>query len=307
MQLEQSVKSQIEGLIGEHRVVLFMKGTKSFPQCGFSSAVVNILKEVGVPFQTANVLADPALREGIKVFSDWPTIPQLYVDQQFVGGCDIIREMHASGELAALLGVKVEPPKAPTIHVSESAAKAFRAAEEPGDDKLRVEIDASFRVELYFGPKQPNDLVVQAGGLTILVDAATAKRADGLRIDFVDAPGGGGFAIENPNAPPSVKQLSARDAKALLEAEPGALLVDVRGPDERALASVGGAIALDDAGRAKLDALDKTAPVAFLCHHGVRSLAAAEHYLKAGYRRVYSVAGGIDAWSREVDASIPRY
>ncbi len=93
------VKARIEELIGKNKVLLFMKGTKSFPQCGFSSAVVAVLREEGVPFETVNVLADPEIRQGIKDFSSWPTIPQLYVGGKFVGGCDIVREMHASGEL----------------------------------------------------------------------------------------------------------------------------------------------------------------------------------------------------------------
>jgi monothiol glutaredoxin len=101
--MDQQVKTNIEATLAQHRVVLFMKGTKSFPQCGFSGAVVEILKGVGVPFETVNVLADPVVRQGIKDFSNWPTLPQLYVDGKFVGGCDIVKEMHANGELAPLL------------------------------------------------------------------------------------------------------------------------------------------------------------------------------------------------------------
>jgi len=81
-----------------------MKGTKTFPQCGFSATVVEVLKRVGVDFQDVNVLADPDIREGIKEFSHWPTIPQLYVRGKFVGGCDIVREMYEAGELQELLG-----------------------------------------------------------------------------------------------------------------------------------------------------------------------------------------------------------
>jgi monothiol glutaredoxin len=94
------VSSRIKEMIDKNRVMLFMKGTKNFPQCGFSNAVVQILKKEGVPFETCNVLADPELRQGIKDFSNWPTIPQLYVNGKFVGGCDIVTEMHQSGELA---------------------------------------------------------------------------------------------------------------------------------------------------------------------------------------------------------------
>ena len=88
--------------IADNDVILFMKGTPSFPQCGFSAAVVQVLTHSGVKFKGVNVLADPELRQGIKEFSNWPTIPQLYVKGEFIGGCDIVREMAESGELETL-------------------------------------------------------------------------------------------------------------------------------------------------------------------------------------------------------------
>ncbi len=95
-----SIHDQIKNVINDNEVVLFMKGTPQAPQCGFSGQVVQILDHLGVPFKGVNVLADGELREGIKSFSNWPTIPQLYVKGEFVGGCDIVREMFQSGELA---------------------------------------------------------------------------------------------------------------------------------------------------------------------------------------------------------------
>jgi monothiol glutaredoxin len=103
---ELDVHKYIAHLVASNRVVLFMKGNKSFPQCGFSAAVIEVLKRHGVPFETVNVLQDQAVREGIKQFSSWPTIPQLYIGGEFIGGCDIVREMDASGELAD----KLKPP-----------------------------------------------------------------------------------------------------------------------------------------------------------------------------------------------------
>ena len=105
------VFSRIQSDIGTNPVMLYMKGTAMFPQCGFSARVVQILTHVGVPFKTANVLEDPALedmelREGVKQFSQWPTIPQLYVKGEFVGGCDIVTEMFQSGELETMLKEK---------------------------------------------------------------------------------------------------------------------------------------------------------------------------------------------------------
>ena len=92
--------TRIKDLVTKNKVILFMKGNKSIPQCGFSSRVVAVLKTEGVPFETVNVLSDPEIREGIKQFSNWPTIPQLYVNGKFIGGCDIVTEMHETGELA---------------------------------------------------------------------------------------------------------------------------------------------------------------------------------------------------------------
>jgi monothiol glutaredoxin len=100
------VRERIASEIRDNDVVLYMKGTPVFPQCGFSAAVVQILSSLGVKFKGIDVLVDPSLREGIKAFSNWPTIPQLYVKGEFVGGCDIVREMYESGELADFLRAK---------------------------------------------------------------------------------------------------------------------------------------------------------------------------------------------------------
>jgi monothiol glutaredoxin len=107
--MTNSVSERIRDEIGENPVMLYMKGTAMFPQCGFSARVVQILTHMGVPFATANVLEEPELREGIKEFSSWPTIPQLYVKGEFVGGCDIVTEMYQSGELELLLKEKGIP------------------------------------------------------------------------------------------------------------------------------------------------------------------------------------------------------
>mgnify|MGYP001271267622 FL=1 len=97
--LEPAITERIQSEINSQDVVLFMKGTPVFPQCGFSAAVVGVLSHLGVQFRGVNVLEDNDIREGIKTFSDWPTIPQLYVKGEFMGGCDIIREMYETGEL----------------------------------------------------------------------------------------------------------------------------------------------------------------------------------------------------------------
>jgi len=110
--LEPAITERIQSEINSQDVVLFMKGNPVFPQCGFSAAVVGVLSHLGVQFRGVNVLEDNDIREGIKTFSDWPTIPQLYVKGEFMGGCDIIREMYETGELMEMFnthGVDVSP------------------------------------------------------------------------------------------------------------------------------------------------------------------------------------------------------
>jgi monothiol glutaredoxin len=317
MPLTAELKKRLDDMVQDKKVLLFMKGSKHFPQCGFSAQVVQILNELVPAYETVNVLSDPALRDGIKEYSSWPTIPQLYVGGQFVGGCDIVKDMYASGELKKLLGSAGVPAKAaakaegpagaPVIKVSDAAKVAFlQAASDAGDDKLRMDINAQFQVELFFAPASTADVAVTANGVEIRLDAESAKRANGVSIDFVDRPGGGGFKIENPNEPPRVKSLSARDLKAMIDSGETFELFDVRPEAERSLAKIGRARPLDEEGKKRLAGLDKGARIVFHCHHGMRSRAAAEEAVSAGYKNVFNLEGGIEAWSG-VDPSVPRY
>jgi len=304
--MNESLRQQISDLVGKSRVVLFMKGTRQSPQCGFSAQVVQILNDLLPSYETVNVLASAELREGIKEFSQWPTIPQLYVGGQFVGGCDIVREMNASGDLQKVLGVEVTPVEAPTVTMSETAAKAFRAAAaQAGDEILRLQIDQQFQYDLFFGPREAGDIEARGTAVPLVLDRASARRANGLHIDFI-AGANGGFKLENPNEPPKVKELTAADAKAMLDR--GELtLFDVRPENERALAKIGIARSLDPAGQEYLLGLERDTPIAFHCHHGSRSRAVAEQMLRQGFTKVYNLRGGIEAWSATVDPSVPRY
>ena len=104
--MDDNTKNLIQNHIDNNEICLFMKGTPDAPQCGFSMAVTNMLKLLEVNFQSVNVLEDQSIREGIKIFSDWPTIPQLYVKKEFIGGCDIVKAMYESGELAKMFEAK---------------------------------------------------------------------------------------------------------------------------------------------------------------------------------------------------------
>lgn len=310
MALDPALRTRLEETIAKDRVVLFMKGNKTFPQCGFSSTVVAILKDVGVPFETVNVLTEPGVREGIKELSQWATIPQLYVDKKFVGGCDIVRELHQTGELHALLGVERKkassPAGPPAITVTARAAEAFREAGGDDVDVLRFAVSAQFESELFFGPKAAGDVVVSSAGVTLHLDPKSAARANGVSIDFVSSSEGAGFKIENPNAPPRVRELTARELHSMLAAKETFTLVDVRTEAEHETAKIEGARLLDAAFAAELEAGPRDARLVFQCHHGIRSQAAAERFLERGFTNVWNLAGGIDAYSA-VDPSVPRY
>jgi monothiol glutaredoxin len=299
------IRDRIQAIIDESPIVLFMKGSPGAPQCGFSARVVSILDQLGAEYSHVDVLSDPGIRNGIKEFSDWPTIPQLYVKKEFIGGCDIVTEMFDSGELEEALGVKLPDVAPPSVTVTPSAAAAFQDALQGGDEFVRLEVTAKFDHALSVGPRQGKDVEVSAGGLTLLLDRASAKRADGIRIDFLETPDGPAFKIDNPNEPPKVRALTPQELAQKLE--DGVTLYDVRTPQEHSIAKIEGAKLLDrDAQKSILD-LPKDTPLAFICHHGSRSQQAAEFFISHGFKEVYNVLGGIDRWSQDVDPKVPRY
>lgn len=307
MQLPENVKNRLDELVGSHDVVLFMKGRRRLPQCGFSAQVVSILDRLVEDYQTVNVLDSMEIREGIKAYSDWPTIPQLYVKGKFIGGCDIITQMFETGDLQRTLGVQEVEVDQPTVTVTAAAREAFASAlqEAPGNH-VRFEVDARFRPNLDLDTPNPGDFQVDAGGLTLLVSKLSAQRADGVTIDFL--PGEqGGFKIDNPNEPPRARSITAQDLKAWMDTGDSVAVFDVRPEEERAIASIEGTRVFDTEGQAYLSELDRDAKVVFMCHTGVRSRSAAEEAVQRGFRNVYNLDGGIEAWSRDVDPSVPRY
>jgi monothiol glutaredoxin len=309
MPLTDRQRADFDRMVHSKPVVLFMKGNRRFPACGFSATVVGILDKLTSGYETVNILEDSQVREGMKEFSSWPTFPQLYVKGEFVGGCDIVKEMYASGELQKLLGA--EPPPVvgtPRVTISPAAAKALLdAAGDAGGDVIRLAIDSDFRSDLQIAPKEKSDIEVSSNGAVLYLERGSAARADGIRIDFVESPGGMAFKIDNPNEPPHVKGIAPKELKSLLDLGRIALF-DVRPAAERAVASIAQARALDDEeGRKALMAMKRDSAIALHCHHGVRSRAAAEGLLREGFTNVYNLEGGIEAWSRDVDSSVPRY
>jgi monothiol glutaredoxin len=303
--MDPTLKARLDVQIAGNPVVLFMKGTRNAPRCGFSARMVELLDGVLDDYVTVDVLEDPMLREGIKQYSSWPTIPQLFVFGEFVGGSDIVSQLYESGELMKKL--RVSPPPAPKLSLSAAAVRALRAALESPSDHVRLEITRDFENELSVGERKASDVLVSGVEVPFVLDRESASRAENVSIDLVETPDGAAFKIENPSAPPTVRELSAEDLqKRLAGAEP-LRLFDVRTPEELAIARIEAATPLDAASSEELASLDRDTFLVFVCHHGLRSRAAAEQYARRGFRNVHNLAGGIDAWSERVDPSVPRY
>jgi monothiol glutaredoxin len=307
MSLNDAVKSKIENYLQGNKVVLFMKGNPQQPQCGFSAKTVAALDSVVPDFASVNVLDDPEIREGIKVYSNWPTIPQLYIDGELVGGCDIVLNMLNSGELHECLGLEAPDRTPPEVSVTQEATAKIREAMEGHDGiALQFTIDANWDAQFNLAPPQGNEITAQSNGIDILMDLATAQRAHGATIDWVSTMQGEGLAIDLPMAPPPVKQMTVQELAKKMES--GTLtLVDIRGDDDRARASIEGSVVLTREMMEKLEELPKDSEIAFLCHHGNSSQGAAEYFRKQGFTKISNVAGGIHAWSLEIDSSVPAY
>ena len=309
MELNQPVKSRIESLIESDRVVLFMKGTRTQPMCGFSAATIGILDSLVPDYTTFNVLDDQGIREGIKAFSEWPTVPQLYIDREFVGGCDIVKQMFNNGELHEMLGAEAPDRTPPEVVVSAAAAGIIGNALQanPGN-AVHLSIDGRWQHSFNLGPMEGHEIRAESNGVTLLFDVASAQKAKGLSIDIEETVQGTAFRIDNPNAPPPVGRMSPTElAAARRDAGSAPTLVDVRTSDERVRALIEGSILLDDEGLRMVSSLAKDTKLVFYCHTGVRSQSAAEHFRAEGFTDVHNLEGGIDAWSREVDPSVPRY
>lgn len=308
MSLSPTLRARIDTLLAQHRVVLFMKGTPDAPQCGFSARAVAALAPLGIDYASVDVLADPEIREGIKVYGDWPTIPQLYIDGDLVGGSDIVEQMANAGQLHEALGLPPPDRTPPRITVTPSALAMLRESLANAGDgyALQVGIDARYNAKLQLAPVDPQAIASDVDGLRVQFDLASARRAEGLSIDWVDDARGRGLVIDNPSAPPKVRALSPVEAAGRMAA--GTLtLVDVRPQEERAFAKLKGAFeTLDGDNLARLEALPADTPLAFLCHHGGRSAQAAEHFRQRGFTELYNVVGGIDAWA-DADPAIGKY
>src|SRR4051812_21354079 len=163
MALDPALKNKIDSLVKSDSVVLFMKGTRSFPQCGFSASVVNILNTLIPKYATVNILSDADVRGGMKEYSDWPTFPQLFIRGEFVGGADIVRQMFETGDLEKKLGDLVAPAKVPTVTVSDRAGKELADALKEGSpgDVIHLTITQGWEHQLDIGAKEASHITIQ--------------------------------------------------------------------------------------------------------------------------------------------------
>ena len=307
MTLKDSTREKIENLVQQNRVVLFMKGTPKAPQCGFSSKTIGLLDSMLDDYKSVDVLEDQEIREGIKIFGNWPTIPQLYIDGELVGGCDIVTSMFNSSELHGMLGVEAPDRTPPEVTITDAAAeKILEAMQSQEGIGLHFAVDAGWQTQFNMAPAEGHEIKIETNGITMLFDLASAQRANGAVIDWVETMQGEGLTIHLPQAPEPVKQLSVTDLKNNLDAQ-GVILIDVRGSEERALASLDAAKPMSSETMREIETMPKETPLAFICHIGNRSQVAAEHFRKQGFSNVSNVVGGIDAWSKQIDPSVPEY
>ncbi len=308
--MESGTRDRIQQLVESNQVFLFMKGHRGGPQCGFSAQIVQILDRVLPSYETFDVLSDMEVREGIKEFSDWPTIPQLYIGGEFQGGCDIVREMYEAGELHEALGLEQPSVLEPKITVTEAAMEVLeRAKTQSGGGDLHIGVDSLFRHSLGFGPAMSSaEVVREIGDLTVRLDRDSAARADGLVLDAQQMPDGTmAINCSNPNAPVAVRQMPVEQLQQLRSIDQEMRLIDVRTVEEREIASIDGSVLLDESVARELTELERDTMLVFYCHSGQRSQQAAEQFASMGFTNVHNLAGGIDAWSVGVDADVPRY
>ena len=306
MPLDDQTRQAIDALLTDNPVVLFMKGTPQQPQCGFSAKTTAALDQLLPYYVTINVLEYPEVREGIKEYGNWPTIPQLYVNKELIGGSDIVLEMLDSGELAEVLGVEQPDVEAPQIEISDEAMGAIKnaLAGQPNAG-LRLQIDAGFTHSLALEPPKPGQVEAVADDLSILMDRFTASRANGLKISLAEELAGTRFVFDNPNSPPPVNQMDVHTLKEKLDSGNEVLLFDVRNDDERARAVIEGARPWDQEAMQLIDGLPKDTELVFHCHLGGRSQQAADHYRRQGYQNLHNLTGGIKAWAEHIEPDLP--
>ena len=298
--MSDQTTQRIEQMLEENPVFLFMKGNPQTPMCGFSSNTVKILKDlIGDGFGSFNVLEDPEIREGIKTYGQWPTIPQLYVNKELIGGNDIISEMFNTGELHELFNLSQPDRTPPKITITDDALNHIKEGlKDMGDHQLFLSVDDEFNTRFSLEMPKGYEVIADIGDLKVYMDIGTAKRSDGVEISWIDELQGSGLRIINPNEPPAVQNLSVAELQDWMATEvKDPYVFDVRSADKIAEGTVDNAIRLDKGAIESIEAMDKDTPLVFVCQVGQSSMSAAEFFRKKGYTKVFNLTGGYNAWS----------
>ncbi|MGJ8663773.1 MAG: Grx4 family monothiol glutaredoxin [Marinicella sp.] len=297
--MSDQTTQRIEKMLNENPVFLFMKGTPQTPMCGFSSNTVKILKDmIGDDFASFNVLEDPEIREGIKSYGQWPTIPQLYINKELVGGNDIISEMFNTGELHELLNLKQPDRSPPEISITDEALNHIKAGlKDMGEHQLFLSVDEEFNTRFSLELPKGYEVVADVGDLKVYMDIGTAKRANGVEISWVDELQGSGLRINNPNEPPAVQDLAVSELQDWFATDiENPKIYDVRSVEKFEEGSVDHAVRLDKQAITEIEGMDKNTPLVFVCQIGQSSMSAAEFFRKKGYTKVYNLTGGYNSW-----------
>jgi len=290
--MTEELRAKLQSMVDSHDVVLFMKGTRQQPQCGFSNRVVSILEELEIDYQTYNVFSDPDIRSGMKDFSMWPTFPQLYIKQEFVGGCDLVTEMMQSGELPGMLGVTLEDVEPPTVHCSPNILNLFKESLATHGGGIHIDVSKNFQYDIFIGPKSNGQVESIVDGVPFYFSRGSAKRANGISLDFKDGDNGG-VLIDNPNEP-KFEDIAVSDVEAWVADNPTAKVYQIGVTAEQVLPF---ATLLDANAHQEIGQLPKDHPIAFMCVMGVRSQHAAKDLAFQGYSNVFNIVGGLTAWN----------
>jgi monothiol glutaredoxin len=296
--MNEEVRNKIENLVTNNNCLLFMKGNPQHPQCGFSSNTVNILKELlGDNFDFFNVLEDQEVREGIKEYGNWPTIPQLYINKELVGGNDIVTEMYNTGELQSMLDLPQPERVSANISISDKAKQNIMSGiKDIGSHVLMLSIDNQFNTRFSIEEPKGYEIVSDVGDIKIYMDIGTAKRANGIEIDWVEDLQGAGLVINNPNQPKEVNQLSKEEFNKGLEKGVYKHIYDVRSEDQFKAQSIPGSKRLDKENMQEIETLDKDTPLVFVCSVGNTSQGACNFYRKKGFSNINNLVGGVANW-----------
>lgn len=306
-------KDAIREIVESETLVVFAKGTKEAPRCGFSSRAIETLRATGKPFKVIDTLADPTCRPALVSYSDWPTTPQIFVKGELIGGHDILMEMAAEGEfqkqVAEAFGEEYKAPQveACPVEVTEAARTAVKGFMESPGDLLRLKVDAvngeaAFSLDLDTRVTM-NDTRWAVGDLNVVCSRASRALFDTVRIDWVEKDGGGGFSVKEIGEAPAIPEaleIDGAELKQILDNPPEKLvIVDVREDDEWKSGHAPNAKHLPLSRLEKeweAAGLAKDAPIIVYCAKGARSLKAVNFLREKGLAKARSLTGGLGSF-----------